>query len=143
MLARTDTSRGWGPVFPASPAPSPVHSAETVEEAATHLLGRQLSLGVAEEACLGSVLFLSTGEQSCVCALGRPFGSPLLPQQPAAAPVRVGLQGTGLVTRHWILHALFHPIFPNNAASYGLSCFISQLRKLRLREVKNFPKPFS
>lgn len=143
MLARSDTSRGWGPVFPTPPAPPPVHAAETVAEAATHLLGRQLSLGVAEEACLGSALFLSTGEQSCVCALGRPFRSAPSPQQPAAAPVRVGLQGTGLVTRHWILHALFHPIFPNNASSYGLSCSISQLRKLRLREVKNLPKPLS
>lgn len=139
MLARTDTSGGWGPVFPAPAAPPPVHSAETVEEAATHLLGRQLSLGVAEEARLGSALFLSTGEQSCVCALGRPFRSAPSPQQPAAAPVRVGLRGTGLITRHWILHTLFHPIFSNNAASYGLSCSISQLRKLRLREVNHSP----
>lgn len=39
------------------------------------------------------------------------------PQQPAALPVRVGLQGTLVVTKHWILLASFHPTFPNNAAS--------------------------
>ena len=39
------------------------------------------------------------------------------PRQPAALPVREGLQGTPVVTKHWILLASFHPTFPNNAAS--------------------------
>lgn len=71
------------------------------------------TVGVAEEACLGPVLYQHWS--AILCVPGQALQECPLTQQPAAAPVRLGLQGTELVTRHWILHALFHPTFPSSA----------------------------